>query len=361
MRSDLPLLLQILRQERTLAELQDDDWDLLIRQAKRCKLVAKLYYLAEDEQLLKSLATPVLRHLESARVHADKQYRDFLWEAGKLESAFADSGQPLIFLKGAAYAFAQLKPYKGRLFSDIDLLVSFDALATIERRLMLYGWLLDKQEDYNQQYYRRWMHELPPLRHVKRGSVVDLHHNILPRTAKGCPNAKLLLDAAVGVVDEYPNIKVLSPLDRVIHSATHLFYEGELEHGLRDLLDLQGLIAELDADARLLLVERALQLGLQQPVYYALHYLQRILKTDGLNEALLKFKSMGYVPSYMGFMDVLFLKALMPDHVSFADRWTGLARWCLFVRSHWLKMPWYLLLPHLSRKAWMRLTGKEQH
>jgi glutaconate CoA-transferase subunit A len=32
----------------------------------------------------------------------------------------------------------------------------------------------------------------------------------------------------------------------------------------------------------------------------------------------------------------------------------GLARWLLYVRSHWLRMPPHLLVPHLVRKAWMR-------
>jgi hypothetical protein len=60
-------------------------------------------------------------------------------------------------------------------------------------------------------------------------------------------------------------------------------------------------------------------------------------------------------------MDALFLRALMPDHESCNDRWTGLARWLLFVRSHWLKMPVYLMVPHLLRKAFRRVMGKERH
>ena len=32
---------------------------------------------------------------------------------------------------------------------------------------------------------------------------------------------------------------VLAPEDMVLHSAVHLYQEGELDHGMRDLLDLQ--------------------------------------------------------------------------------------------------------------------------
>lgn len=361
MKSDWPIIVKVLRRERLLKTLQPSDWDLLIRQANRAQLVGKFCYLAEEEQALSFVQSEIFRHLKSAQIYADKQYRDFLWEVSKLRQVFTDSALPLIFLKGGAYAIAQLSTHKGRLFSDIDLLVPFQSITAVEKRLMVHGWLPEKQNDYDQQYYRRWMHELPPLRHVRRGSVVDLHHNILPRTAAACPDANLFLEAAVDVGGEFAGIKILSPLDRVIHSATHLFYDGELEHGLRDLVDLDGLLAELDAGAKLSLVDRALTLGLQKPVYYALRYLQIILQTPGLDNAIRQMQNAGCEPKFIRVMDWMFVRALLPDHASCNDTWTGFARWLLYLRSHWLKMPLYLLMPHLSRKAWIRLSGKGQH
>ncbi|MCQ8102636.1 nucleotidyltransferase family protein [Methylomonas sp. SURF-2] len=361
MRTSWPLLVAVLRKERAFKELNAAEWDLLIRQARRSQLLGHLYYLVDAQALLPLLPNGAFRHLDSARVQTEKQQRDFLWEIGKLRQAFTGASCSLIVLKGGAYTLACLAPHRGRSFSDIDLLVPFEALVDVEKRLMIHGWLPENKDDYDQQYYRRWMHEIPPLRHVKRGSVVDLHHNILPRTAKACPDAQLLLEAAVELTGEHQGIKVLSPLDRFIHSATHLFYEGELDKGLRDLVDLAGLIAELDADERLQLVDRARQLGLQRPVYYALRYLTLILHAPELQGAMRRLEQSGCQPKLIVVMDWLFLRALMPDHASCDDSWTGLARWLLYVRSHWLKMPLYLLLPHLSRKAWMRLPGKDQH
>lgn len=359
MKSDWPLLIEVLRGERSLSHLVLSEWDLLIRQARRAQLLGKLYYLAEAQQVLETLPVAVFRHLKSAQVHADKQYRDFLWEVGKLKQAFAGSHCPLIFLKGGGYAIAQLQSYKGRLFSDIDLLVPFESIADMEKRLMIHGWIGEKQDAYDQQYYRRWMHEIPPLRHVRRGSVIDLHHNILPRTASACPDVKLLLHAAISLEADN-QIKVLSPLDRIIHSATHLFYEGELEHGLRDLVDLKDLIGELNAEDKLALVDRARQLGLLTPVYYALRYLSLILNMTGLEATMQKMRDEGFRLPYIRLMDALFLRALQPDHASCGDIWTPLARWLLYMRAHGLRMPWYLLISHLSRKAWIRLSGSRQ-
>ena len=38
---------------------------------------------------------------------------------------------------------------------------------------------------YDQRYYREWMHELPPLLHVRRQTALDVHHAIAPETARG--------------------------------------------------------------------------------------------------------------------------------------------------------------------------------
>ena len=51
--------------------------------------------------------------------------------------------------------------------------------------------------------------------------------------------------------------------------------------------------------------------------------------------------------------------ALQPDHPSCDSRWTGLARWLLYVRSHALRMPMRLLVPHLLRKSWMQRFPKK--
>jgi hypothetical protein len=52
-------------------------------------------------------------------------------------------------------------------------------------------------------------------------------------------------------------------------------------------------------------------------------------------------------------MDRLFIPAFSTAHHSCHLPGAGLASFALFVRSHWLRMPMHLLLPHLLRKAWM--------
>jgi hypothetical protein len=205
------------------------------------------------------------------------------------------------------------------------------------------------------------MHELPPMIHLERNTSIDVHHNILPTTSELCPDANKLLANIVKISEK--NIWVLAPEDRVLHSATHLFHGGEFEHGFRDLSDLDLLLNEFLIQENFWgnLQQRAGELNQQIPLYYALRYTSLILQTP-VPEEVLK-ASEEHTPNRIKqkFMDALFLRALMPDHQSCNDQWTGFARWLLFIRSHWLKMPWYLLIPHLFRKSIMQLTVKSHH
>ena len=108
------------------------------------------------------------------------------------------------------------------------------------------GLASDGSVAYDQRYYRRWMHEIPPLQTCQRATVIDVHHAILPDTARYHPDSAKLRSRAVAV-EGLPGVYVLASEDRILHSATHLFHDGELPHGLRDLTDLDLLLREAAA------------------------------------------------------------------------------------------------------------------
>ena len=357
-----PILVAVLNGEQSISDLTLTQWDLLIRQARKSMLLAKLYYFVENNIGLAEIPESVLRYLQSARVHATKQHTDLLWEIKHLEKVAKQLGYPLVLLKGSAYAMSGLTAAKGRIFSDIDLMVDKENISTTEKQLMMHGWVSSSKDAYDQLYYRKWMHEIPPIHHINRGSVLDVHHNIIPLTARHSPDATLLMSHSQAL-PEYEFINVLSPLDMIIHSATHLFYDGELEHGLRDLVDLDALIRsnQMTENFAENLMSRAFEIGLQRPVFYALRYTHLILHTPVFNGVRQGDQSGAPNRGLLKLMDSLFLRALMPDHFSCNDRWTGLARWSLYIRAHWLRMPIHLLIPHLLRKSFLRLSGKELH
>lgn len=340
-----------------LVEASLAQWDSIIRVAKRSNLIGRLAEGVHLEGVMGELPEKVQTHLRSARALTTHQRQAIAWETRHIGQALDDLGVPLVLLKGSAYAMADLAAARGRLFGDVDVLLPQAAIHQAEAALMLHGWATGHTDPYDDRYYRRWMHELPPMTHRKRGTVIDVHHNILPLTARNSPPAQRLLDDSLPIPGT--NFRMLSPCDMVIHSASHLFHEGELQNGLRDLFDLDALLTELPRENGSFweeLVARAEVLDLTWPLFLALRYTRLILGTSvpvhveaSINGAL--------IPTGVSLrlLDAMYLRALMPDHPLCDEPSTGSARWLIYLRSHYLKMPMKLLVLHLGRKAVMRL------
>lgn len=346
------VLLQALQQPPTMAALDAGAWDLLLRQASSAGLLGRLAALAQAAGIEADLPLPVRRHMRAALTIAQQQQRAVRWELVQLALVLERLEGPVMLLKGAAYAAADLPPAAGRLFSDIDLLVPKAQIAMAEALLTFDGWISSHHSADDQRYYRQWMHELPPMTHIRRKTVLDLHHNILPETARIQTRPDLIL-ASARALPEHPRFSIPASADLVLHSATHLFHEGEWQHGLRDLVDLDALLRQGSTEPGFwdALLARAEALNLGRPLFYGLRYCHRLLATPVPPAALEECPGRpGALAAAL--MDRLFVPAFATAHASCRLPGSGLAAQALYVRSHWLRMPPHLLLPHLAQKFW---------
>jgi hypothetical protein len=336
----------------------ESEWDLLVRQARSANMLARLCARFEESQLLDKIPQQVKFHFTSAKIAAQALKRSIRWEVHCICNALENTEIPVALLKGAAYAVGRLSAGIGRQFEDVDILVPKEELDTVERKLMLHGWVTTHIDSYDQRYYRQWMHELPPMRHVDRQSSLDVHHTILPETARLHPNPKKLFARAVLIDNDKP-LYILSKPDIVLHSATHLFSDGELHNGFRDLTDLDLLLRDFGEKEQFWseLLSRAQEMELSKPLFYALRYTSRILGTPVPKEIMTQSEAQRPKGLSMLLMDYLFEHGLQPDHPTCRKPLNGLARWMLYVRSHYLRMPLQLLIPHLVRKA----VKKDKH
>ena len=354
MRAARDLLVRALRTPEAVRRYSMGEWDLLVRQARAAGLLARLSDRLRRQGLTSIIPAAAHWHFDAADTLADKQQIAVCWELQQIHAALDRLDTPLIALKGAAYVAAGLPAAAGRLFSDIDILVPREAIKTVESALMLAGWHATGLSDYDKRYYRRWMHEIPPMQHALRATVIDVHHAILPDTARYRPDSAKLRSRAVAV-EGLPGVFVLSPEDRLLHSATHLFHDGELPHGLRDLTDLDLLLrdAVIDTNFWPRLVARAEELELGRPLFYALRYVHHFLDTPVPKDVQGAVAVHAPGRATLALMDAVFSRVLAPDHASCADGLTRAARLAAYVRAHWLRMPLHLLLPHLFHKAFI--------
>lgn len=319
----------------SVLRLGHDEWTGLLSIARLERLDGSLAYRLADMPL----PDPVARALEDARAQAEFGRTQALWEIEMARRALAPIGVAPILLKGSAFAFAGLPAAVGRLVGDLDILVPRERLDDVEAALLGAGFEWVKDDDYTQAYYRRWMHELPPLFHPDRGGMIDVHHTILPLTARPTPDAGALIADSLEIA---AGLRILSPADMIVHAACHLFADGDLAGGLRNLWDIDRLLRlfasapnfwkTLDARARLH------QMG--APVALALRLADRLFATP-VEPRLAGYDRM---------RDNLFIRRLLAR-----DGWGRQTRPAnrlgFYIRSHWMRMPPLMLARHLWIKA----------
>ncbi len=326
-------LAAVLAEPSRAAELSGAVWSDLLSLARAERLSGTLAERAG--KYAPNAVAPTLRAEAARAQHATRQ---MLWEAGEVARVLAPLGVAPILLKGSAYAAAGLAAFHGRNIGDTDILLPADRLAEAEAALLGGGWEWVKTDPYDQQYYRRWMHELPPLIHAARDRMLDVHHSILPLTAR--PR----VDAAALIADAVPcgaGLMRLCDTDLVLHAAAHCIADGELDGAMRNLWDIDRLLRELSGREGFWpeLRERALRHQLW-PAMARAGRLARALYATPLPADWPRERA----------SDRWFLRRIVAR-----DGWgRGTARALragFYVRGHLMRMPPRLLVPHLVRKA----------
>lgn len=340
------------RTPEDVAELPPRDLDLLFRVARRAGVLGRLAARLESSGDLARLPTAAADQLIGRLAMAESRVRLANWELDRIAWAMdSDTETPLVLMKGCTYVVLDLPNAPGRVFVDVDLLTSEDRLEAVEATLNRAGWLSQPLKPYDQNYYRKWTHELPPLTHPEREVEIDLHHNVLPRTARLKPEGAVLLQRARPLPGS--RYLVLADEDIVLHAMTHLMFDSDLADKLRDLVDVADLFEHFSAaneDFWKLFVERAMELDLERPAYYSLRYCHRLLGTAIPEHVLDATENWGPIAPVRALMDTLAERALFPLHPDRPSRWAKLSRLLLYVRSHWIRMPPWLLAYHLSVK-----------
>jgi hypothetical protein len=345
---DYQLLVRVLHDPATIDRLSPEAFGRAMDAAQRARLLGWLVEQVRAGHLPPEPPDWLRDRLVTAEALVRGYERAVRWEIDRLNRAFLGTGQVWILLKGAAYIAAVLPPGSGRRVADIDVLVPWADLAGVEGILHEHGWEFPEIDAYDTQYYREWMHELPPMVHHDRRSIVDVHHAILPRTSRLKPSSERLLERAVSAVSA-DGMRVLCPSHMVLHAAAHMFHDGEIAGAIRDLIDLDQLLRWFGGNDEFWtdLVREAEGLDLTRPAYYALRYAGHWFNTPVPERVAARVSRWGPPLPIRGLMDALVRRSMTGASPASSPA----AVFALYVRSHWLRMPPLHLVRHLARKS----------
>ena len=331
------LLVQLLRDPASAKTIDMEQWIGVIAVARAELLLGTLGNKMKDS----ALPPPVEAAMADARLNSEYQHRSALWEADSAARALSDFTGKVVLMKGTAYVAAAMVAGVGRHIGDLDIMVPRDKLKEVEDHLLgKGGWEWVKEDAYDDAYYRDHMHELPPLIHKERDRMIDVHHNILPMTAKPTPDAEAMLaDALPAPIGK--GLSVFAPEDMTIHCAAHLIADGDLTGGLRNLWDFHCLTQEFagkDGDYWKNLEMRAAKHGLLSDVQRAARLAHNLFRAD--------IPSAWARPSLS---DRWFVRRILAR-----DAWGRgkypVTRFAFYIRSHWMRMPPLMLARHLWTK-----------
>jgi len=353
----LAALTSALVRPHEIEQFNEESWNNLISLGYHTNLLARLYYLFERENITHFIPERILWHFESSYRMSLAHSRDVRIEIGKINRALKQGGIYPIFLKGAAYELAQDEVSFGRVYSDVDIFVPRYEIEAAEYILKLHGWSSSQLDPYDAEYYRRWMHEIPPLFHRGRGATLDVHHNLLPLTCR----IKIDDSKLIGSRDP-KQPQVLMVEDRILHAVVHLFMEGEFDKGLRDLSDLDMLLRQHcvgEPDSWDLISARAESLGVGRLWFYALKCCHLVFNTPIPANVLDRCqKKFDLIFPFSSILLTLFQTVLTISPAHSKGRRYAIAHFIMYLRGHWLRMPLTLLVPHLIRKALRRPKDK---
>lgn len=181
---------------------------------------------------------------ESAR-RARMRAALMLDEFQRIQLAFQEAGVAVIPFKGIALSQTVYPSPSMRYFDDLDLLIRLDSSELALAQLQILGY-----EPHPNAPRPEW-HHLPPHINRNRGTMVELHFDLIRRSRRGW-DVQGIWDRSIEALLGGVNTKFLSPIDSLITTALHARHN--LYHRLSALVDIalqlsEGSILEQDQAA----------------------------------------------------------------------------------------------------------------
>jgi hypothetical protein len=338
-----------------IPDIPHQQWQCIINLLREVNLLASCYFSFKRAHKLALLPHFALKHFTAASVYSTRQAIQVTYESQLLVQILAKVDITPVFLKGASYTLRDSINASGRVYSDIDVLVNKEQISLAEKTLSKHGWHTKTVNEYDDKYYRQWSHEIPPMFNIHRGTVLDLHHNILLPISGRHVDVKILTQNLLTFNENYA---VLSPEATVIHSVVHLIINEDVANGYRDILDIVRFIEENASDEFWhKLVNLSQSLGFHNELYIALTIANKYSSIPIPANVILSFAQQQKSFRLNMLVNHIYYWALQPHSPTIQTKQHKMAIIAVYILGHLKKMPLKVLLPHLTTKLFFSIRA----
>lgn len=311
-------------------------------------------HIAQKLENTDNYPTKFQRHLSAINTFSNAQHVQTIRACNIISVDLEDLTAPVLLLKGAAYIAAKKSNARGRLISDIDILVEKQYLSNVETLLLKNGWVVKELDDFDEKYYREWSHELPPYTHLETGVTLDVHHNLLPGSSGKTINIQDIIETKRNT-----EFKLHVPNDGylILHSAIHLLLNDDIQKGLRDCVDLHYLITDYVKEESIETLQGVFRnANCEKEFFVLLNLLTKLFKSEADLYAK-KTLELNNKKAYESISNDL-EKAVFPASQYLYDSTNSFARFKVYIRGHLSKMPLTVFVRHIMFKAYRTLVKK---
>lgn len=336
--------------------LSNNDLSELFVFLRAANLLGIFAYKVIDQELLQVLPRNFQNHVISNINYFERQSFHVGNEVSRIDSILKKVDIKAVFLKGAAYNLEGISSLRGRTMSDIDILVSSNKLVATEQRLKTLGWQLKDVTEYDDKYYRKFAHEIPPMFDPVSGTILDIHHNLYLPVSGRAPDEKILLQHKTALGS---GVFVLSRHMQALHTCVHLYWNEDVSSSLRDLYDFTCL-CRVDATDNFWrdIINTSEKMGLSHLLFDVLcmaEYFFYLKYPVDIKRKLYGRHYSGRLNLRRKWVQYFMKRALIPDTRVCSSTSLSIFRFAAYIRGHFLKMPLTILFPHLVKKAWLHL------
>lgn len=322
---------------------------------RAANLLSIFAHKVKRNDLLDKLPENFHSHIRSNINYSERQQYQVGIEIDRINLLLKGAGVTPVFLKGAAYNIEKAASLEGRTMSDIDILVSSSEIKKTEKSLLSLGWQAKELSNYDEKYYREFAHEIPPMFDPISGTTLDIHHNLYLPVSGKAPDESLLRQ---NIIVSSENKLVFKKHMQALHACVHLYWNEDVSSSLRDLYDFTCLCNESASeqfwDA---IIKTAKNMHLSPLLYDVICLSEFFFQLHCPLETKTQLRShlTLFQRVRQSITRFVMKRALVPDTRACSSISLQTCRFLAYLRGHLLKMPIYVLVPHLLKKISMSL------